>query len=265
MLRSTVSIARATAIRRRVRTRSIAVAGSRRSRFEAVPPTAIDVPRVGIRGVDERGARDLADRVDLGGRRRIAVDVVLGEPGRAQGDADRPDGTAGLGDDELAAAAADVDDERVRPHTAAPGHAEERQHRLLVVVEDVQGDVGARLDLPDERRRVIGAADGLGADDGDLLGPEPVRRGRVARQRVHDVAAGLRADLAVPRDAIAQAEEHRLVEQRLDAMARDRRDQQVDAVGTDVDRGADDGAVGHAPGVDGRLCRCRRFGLGVRR
>ena len=98
------------------------------------------------------------------------MDVVLRKPRRAQGDADRPDGTAGLGDDELAAAAADVDDERVRPHTPAPGHAEEREHRLFVMVEDVEGDVGARLHLPDERRGVEGAADGLRPDDGDLPG-----------------------------------------------------------------------------------------------
>ena len=154
MLRSTVSIARATAIRRRVRTRSIAVAGSRRSRFEAVPPTAIMSCGLAS-GASMSAARAISRSASISaGVGGSPVDVVLGEPGRAQADADRSDGTAGLRDDELAAAAADVDDEQLRPHAAAPGHAEERQHRLLVVVEDVEGDVGARLDLADERRRV---------------------------------------------------------------------------------------------------------------
>ena len=162
--------------------------------------------------------------------------MVLGQAGRAQAQAHGSHGAVGTRDDELAAAAADVDDEQLVAHATAPGHAQERQHRLLVMVQDVERDVRARLRLADERGRVEGPPDGLGADDGELPRPEPARGRGVARQRVHDVPASLGPDLAVARDAVAEAQEHGLVEQRLDAVPGDGGHEEMDAVRPDVDR-----------------------------
>ena len=210
----------------------------------------------GVRGGGQRRPRDLTCRVDLGGCRRIRGDEVLREPRRPEADADRAHGPLRAGDDELAAAASYVDDEHLRAHAAALGHAEQREHRLLLRLDDVEGDVGARLGLADERHRVESPTDRLRADDRQRAGPEPSRRGGVAREGVDDVETSAWPDPSVARDTVAQAEEHGLVDERFDAVAGDSGDEQVDAVRADVDGGTDRAVV------DGALDRPTGHGSG---
>ena len=159
-----------------------------------MPPTATRSWGAASGASARVGPRDLARLVDLGGRRRVRGNVVLGQARRPEADADRPHRPVRSRDDELAAAAADVDDEHLRPDATALGDAEQREHRLLLVVDDVEGDVGAGLGLGHERHGVERPADRLGADDREGAGAEPARGGRVARERVDDVDAGAGPD-----------------------------------------------------------------------
>ena len=71
--------------------------------------------------------------------------------------------------------------------------------------------------------------------------PEAARRVGVAGQRRDELVAGVRAEIAVGRDPVAQAEERRLVEQRFHQVAGHRGDEEMGAVRADVDRCRDDG------------------------
>ena len=114
---------------------------------------------------------------------------------------------------------------------------------------------GARLDRRDDRRRVVRAPQGLGAHDRDPLRTELAGGVGIGDERGHELLAGIGCpDAAVGGDPVAEAQEHGLVEERLHAVATDRRDEQMDAGRADVDGGPDDG-----PGRD--LDRDRR-GLG---
>ena len=132
--------------------------------------------------------------------------------------------------------------------SATHGHAEQREHPLLVVIEDVEGDTGPCLHGMDDRRAVLRPAQRLRADERHVRGTEMPGRVDVGREDLHQASAGGRPEVPVRRHAVAQAEEHRLVEERLDEVVVDRGHEEVDAGRADVDRGADHGARGHDDG-----------------
>jgi hypothetical protein len=93
----------------------------------------------------------------------------------------------------------------------------------------------------DEGRGVRGASYGLGPHERDRRGTQASGGFGVAGQRRDELIAGVRPDEAVRCDPVTQAEERGLVEERLDQVAGHRGDQEVGAVGADIDRGRDDG------------------------
>ena len=109
---------------------------------------------------------------------------AVDDPARQATGADLDPGCAGgparADLDHLARAAADVDDQEIAPDGAAGGQPDERQERLLLVLEDGQRNPRAGGDLGDDPGRVGEAPQRLGAEDdriGDARRAGPVHVG----------------------------------------------------------------------------------------
>ena len=109
------------------------------------------------------------------------------------------------------------------------GHPEQRQERLLLVVDDVDLGAGRSLDLHREPRRVRRAAQRLGPDDRDGVGMEIARLADVAAQGV-DGLGPMRPEIPVLVDDRPQAEQHGLVDQRPQLVVVDDRSEEVHGV-----------------------------------
>lgn len=145
---------------------------------------------------------------------------------------------------DLAAAPADVDDGQLADDRAAQGHADQGQLGFLARIEHEQGHVRGQAHFLDRRRAITRPAHRLGPDEGDRPGAQPARRFGVADKGRHELAALRRPERAGRIDPITETQEDRLVDERLDPPAADDRDQQVDRVRANVDRGDDLGARG---------------------
>ena len=83
-----------------------------------------------------------------------------GERGRAEPQPENLGRSVGTDERELAAAAADVDDEEIALDLRTTGDAEQREQRLFLVTQDVERDAGAGVDLGDDAGRVGEPASG---------------------------------------------------------------------------------------------------------
>jgi hypothetical protein len=114
----------------------------------------------------------------------------------------------------------------------------------------------------DDRGGVGGPPDRLRAQERDVAGTEAASRIRVAGQCVGELSTGRAAEKAALDDSRSEPEEDRFIDQRLDPMARNRGDEEVDRIRPEIDRRADDRCVegrsgAGAFGAEVRLGRCR--------
>ena len=145
----------------------------------------------------------------------------------------------GIEHHDLGAAAADVDDSQGLLDRPAGRGAEQVEQGLLLVAEDVERDARRLLDRDDHPTRVGRPAQGLGGHERNATGAErPSALGVADELRDQDVAVR-RGDGAERFDGVAQAELDRLVGERVDAVADDLGDEEVDGVRPDIDGGVD--------------------------
>ena len=189
-----------------------------------------------------------ADRRELGGRRRVAAEVGVGEEAGAERERARPlDAAVERADGDLGRAAADVD------HGHAPGQraperprrAQEGQPRLLLPVE--HGDLDAAV-LADRRAELgaVGGAPDHGRGDG-ADGPRANLLGE--RVLLGDDARGLgdpgRRDRPSGRQPAAQAGEGAALQDLAQAAVARLGDQHPGGVRPDIDAAAE-----HSPARD---------------
>ena len=135
--------------------------------------------------------------------------------------------------------------------------------RLLLVRQDVQRRAGCGDDLLDDGGGIGRPADRFGAEEGDVGRAEAARPCPRSGRGWRSARRGRATQEAALGDGRAEPEEDRLVDQRLEPMAGHDGGHEMDRVGPDVDRRADDRA-GRGGGVNGRLGRdgvrreCRR-------
>ena len=123
------------------------------SRFVAVPPTKTTSAGWRRRRPVERLVGGPAQLGEMLRGRRIAIDDPTGQPARPDLHARGPRQPPRTDLDELARAAADVDDQDVRANRPARGQPDEGQERFLLVLED-----GQRLPGPAETSATIRVA-----------------------------------------------------------------------------------------------------------
>ena len=214
---------------------------SRRSEVE-LPPTPTASSGVGRREALE-GPRDVgAHALQLGDRRRVAVQVGVGEEAGADAErARRADAAGDRADRDLRRGAADVDDGDVAVGRVVEraGRADEREPRLLLVAEHLDVDAGALRDRareappgwrprgsPPSRRRGSSRCRARARD-----GPASRRRRRPRGSS--SAGSGRRAE------ALADPGEGALAQQLAQAAVGRLGDQQPRRVRADVDAAAD--------------------------
>ena len=188
----------------------------------------------------------------------------------------RSTGRSGPDDDELGAAAADVDDEQLRRRRLPPVTPRSVSIASSSWSRTWSGASGAALDRVDERRGVGGPAHRLGADERDRWAPEAARRVGVAGEGRDELVAGIgaRGSRGSRRGRRGRGTPTRRAAAR--PGGRYRGDEEVGAVRADVDLAAttvvrqrdDLGRRNGRLGLqldDGALARRRRFRLGGRR
>ena len=174
------------------------------------------------------------EALDLRGRRWVVADDQRGQSSRSEPYAagDRP--VVRPDDHDLTAAATDVDDRHVGLDSQAAGDTEEREQRLLLVVDHVELGPGRGLDLDRQPGRVDRAPERLGADDRDCIGVEVARLADVAPHRL-DRVRPVRPEVTVLVDDRAEAAQHGLVDERPQLVIVDNRAEEMDGVRADVD------------------------------
>ena len=250
-------MASACAIRSRVRIRSTAASGRILSRFEPCRrrrrSRAVGHPAPGpppCRGAHGR---------QLVGGRRIVRDESIGQARRPEletGCARRPDR---VDDAELGAAAADVDDQRLVGDRHPLGHADEREVGLLLVRQDVERRSGRQPDLVHDRGGIGGPPDRLRAEERDVAGTQAASRLGIAAEGRGELGARGAPEEPALDDRRAEPEEDGFVDQRLESMARDRRDEEMDRIGTEVDRRPDDPIQRDPIAVEWGPCRSQAW------
>jgi hypothetical protein len=103
----------------------------------------------------------------------------------------------------------------------------------------VERDAGRRFDGRNDCARVCGATERLGADEGHVAGTEVTGAPGVLRQQSDQLLACGARDRPLRVHGVSEAEEDRLIGERVEVVPADGRDQQVDGVRADVD-GAED-------------------------
>ena len=121
-------------------------------------------------------------------------------------------------DHHLGTAASDVDHHQLPGQPARPADPDEGQVCLFLVCQDLQRDAGCGLYFAPCIVCVGRTPERLRPDEGDRRGSQPSAGIGVGDQRRHEPAAHLRPEAALLR-GIAQPQEHRLVEQRLQPVA----------------------------------------------
>ncbi len=169
-----------------------------------------------------------------------------------------------LHDDDLDASPADVDDRQGRVDRLAGRRSEQVEQPLLLVAQDVERDAGRSLDGRDDCAGVCGATERLGADEGDLIDAERPGAPGVAHKESDELLAEGTRDRPVDVHGVPEAEEDRLVGERVEVVPVDGRDQQVDGVRADVDGAEDRVRAGAAQrsGAPVRGTRTRRAARG---
>ncbi len=185
-----------------------------------------------------------AHRRDLGRCRWIVGREPIGEARRPDLEAGRPRSVHGVDDAELRAAAADVDDERLVGDRHALGHADDREVRLLLVREDVERRTGRLGRVTDDRACIGRATDRFGPEERDVGRAERTGGLGVAREVRREVRPGRAAKESTVDDGRSEPEERRFIGQRLQMMADQLGDEEVDRIRAEVDRRADDPARG---------------------
>ena len=109
-----------------------------RARFVAVPPTRTMSAGAHAGAAASASAAAFRELAELGPRRRIRRRDAAGQGGRADAQTRDLGRAAGPDERELAAPAADVDDEQVALDRGAAGDPEQREQRLLLVAQDVE-------------------------------------------------------------------------------------------------------------------------------
>jgi hypothetical protein len=168
--------------------------------------------------------------VELDPRGRVGAQEALGQPDRAEVEADME----AVGD-ELARASADVDDEGLRLHFAARGRAAEREQPFLLAGQEPRFEAVAPLDLAQKRLTVLGVPDRARADGecalcAELLDQPPVVRKAVAHARNRE---GEQAPALV--DAVAELREAQVARNLGDATVLDVGHEQPGGVGPEID------------------------------
>ncbi len=153
---------------------------------------------------------------------------------------------------ELAAPAADVDDEDVVLDRPALGDTDQHKERLFFVTEHVQRDTGGRIDLGDDPGGVGEPSQWLRANEGDGRRPGLAGIPSVSRKCVSELQPPGAPQETAPFDGRAEPEKDGLVDQRLYPMVDDPGDQQVDGGRAQVH--------GRADLLPGSLPRHRRPG-----
>ena len=231
-----VAAGRARRRRRRRRRRPGAAGPSRwRCRRPRAPTSAARRLRA---GEDDLGVG--AQGGQLVPRRRIGVQVGVGEQRRADGDRGRPRRPRRQrphGD--LRRAAADVDDRHAPGGRRALGRAGEGEARLLEPVEHVDLDARARAHRRAQRLGVVGGPDRGGGDDPDPLRAELRAPPSPAARRCRP-ASPARPPAATPERSrsAAQAGEGLLRRDLAQAPRVHVGDEDAGGVGADVDAGA---------------------------
>ncbi len=88
------------------------------------------------------------------------------------------------------------------------------------MIQDVERDAGRSLHGGHDRPAVGGAPEQLGPHEGDLPGAESPGPLGIAGELGHELAPERLRDRSVLLDGVAEPDEHRLVGQRVEAMAR---------------------------------------------
>ena len=186
---------------------------------------------------------DAADRLlhlpDVAVRRRVALGVAVGQADHAERQAFGQEHPRAVGDDELGRAPADVDEEeRVVGRRELAAHGEVDEAGLLLAGDHVHADAGA---LPDGGDEVVGIgrlADGAGRHGAHDLGARAVGElGQVLDGR-RPRLDGLGREHARPQRLAAQAHHLLLAQDDVEgSVFFDVGDEQLDAVGADVDGG----------------------------
>ena len=109
---------------------------------------------------------------------------------------------------------------------------------------DVERRAGRGDRFLDDGRGIGRAPDRLGAEERHVGRAEPSRRIRIADEGRGQLTAGCSTEVAALRDSRAEPEEDRFVDERLEPMTVDDGDEQMDRVGAEIDRRADDRPAG---------------------
>ena len=195
-------------------------------------------PRSARAGVCTR--RTIASKLRASGSAGNASDSATTPIGsEAMQRSTRAAGRAAVEPQELGAAAADVDQQHVLGRRIDQRQAaEQREQRLLLVRQDLEGEPGDPLDPGEELDAVARAPAGLGRDAAqpadvvarDDPGADPQRRDRARDRPLVEPAAA--------RDALAEPHDAREAVDDLEAVVVQRpRDQQPAVVGPEVERG----------------------------
>src|SRR5438093_8451285 len=152
---------------------------------------------------------------------------------------ERADVAARPDEDELGAAAANVDDEELAVRSPPEIDAEEREIALLLVLEDIERHAGEPTDRPGNGRTIEGSAEGFRPDADDRPCTERPRALREPVDGDGKASARAGAHFAGAVDEGPQPEEDGFVDEWLEAVGAEGGDEEVDGVGADVDRSVD--------------------------
>jgi hypothetical protein len=98
--------------------------------------------------------------------------------------------------------------------------------------QHVERDAGRGLDLSHDGCRITGTADRLGPHERDRCSVQGARGGRIPAHRSDELLTRRRAEVSLRVDGRTKPEENRFIGQRAEPMAGDRRDEEMDGIGT---------------------------------